>query len=64
LRKLRADRSQEEVSRRLAALRKAAEGRDNLMPFLFDAVKAYATLGEICDAMRDVFGTYEEVAIT
>ena len=29
-----------------------------------DAVKAYATLGEICDAMRDTFGTYEEVAIT
>jgi methylmalonyl-CoA mutase N-terminal domain/subunit len=64
LRKLRSERSQEEVARRLTALRKAAEGNDNLMPFLFDAVKAYATLGEICDAMRDVFGTYEEVAIT
>jgi methylmalonyl-CoA mutase, N-terminal domain len=64
LSKLRADRSNDEASRRLAALRKAAEGKDNLMPFLFDAVKAYATLGEICDAMRDVFGTYEEVAIT
>src|SRR6202521_4210889 len=64
LRKLRSERSQAEVSRRLTALRKAAEGKDNLMPFLFDAVKAYATLGEICDAMRDVFGTYEEVAIT
>ena len=64
LAKLRNDRSQDEVSRRLAALRKAAQGKDNLMPFLFDAVKAYATLGEICDAMRDVFGTYEEVAIT
>ncbi len=64
LAKLRADRSNDEVSRRLAALRKAAQGKDNLMPFLFDAVKAYATLGEICDAMRDVFGTYEEVAIT
>jgi len=64
LSKLRADRSKDEVSRRLAALRKAAQGKDNLMPFLFDAVKVYATLGEICDAMRDVFGTYEEVAIT
>jgi methylmalonyl-CoA mutase N-terminal domain/subunit len=64
LRKLRSERSQAEVSRRLTALRKAAEGKDNLMPFLIDAVKAYATLGEICDAMRDVFGTYEEVAIT
>ena len=35
-----------------------------LMPFILDAVKSYATLGEICDAMRDTFGTYEEVAIT
>ena len=64
LRKLRADRSQAEVDRRLSALRHAAKGTENLMPFIFDAVKSYATLGEICDAMRDVFGTYEEVAIT
>ncbi|HEY6945167.1 MAG TPA: methylmalonyl-CoA mutase family protein [Candidatus Acidoferrum sp.] len=64
LRKLRAERSQTEVDRRLSALRNAAEGKENLMPFIFDAVKAYATLGEVCDAMRDVFGTYEEVAIT
>jgi len=64
LRKLRADRSQAEVDRRLSALRHAAKGAENLMPFIFDAVKSYATLGEICDAMRDVFGTYEEVAIT
>ncbi|MGC0775205.1 MAG: methylmalonyl-CoA mutase family protein [Candidatus Acidiferrum sp.] len=64
LSKLRADRSKAEVDRRLNAIRKAAEGKDNLMPYLFDAVKAYATVGEICDAMRDVFGTYEEVAIT
>jgi methylmalonyl-CoA mutase, N-terminal domain len=64
LSKLRADRSKAEVDRRLAALRKAAEGKDNLMPFLFDAVKAYATVGEICDTLREVFGTYEEVAIT
>ncbi|HJX95966.1 MAG TPA: methylmalonyl-CoA mutase family protein [Candidatus Acidoferrum sp.] len=64
LSKLRADRSKAEVDRRLNALRKAAEGKDNLMPFLFDAVKSYATVGEICDALREVFGTYEEVAIT
>jgi methylmalonyl-CoA mutase N-terminal domain/subunit len=64
LRKLRAERSQEEVSRRLGALRRAAEGTENLMPFIYDAVKSYATLGEICDAMREVFGVYEEVAIT
>jgi methylmalonyl-CoA mutase, N-terminal domain len=64
LSKLRADRSKAEVDRRLTALRKAAEGKDNLMPFLFDAVKAYATVGEVCDTLREVFGTYEEVAIT
>src|SRR5271163_1673608 len=62
--KLKADRSNAEVERRLTALRKAAEGKDNLMPFIYDAVKAYATLGEVCDAMRAVFGIYEEVAIT
>ena len=64
LSKLRADRSQSEVTRRLNDLRQAAKGAANLMPFIFDAVKSYATLGEICEAMRDVFGTYEEVAIT
>jgi methylmalonyl-CoA mutase N-terminal domain/subunit len=64
LKKLRADRSNAEVERRLSALRKAAAGSENLMPFLFEAVKAYATLGEICDTMREVFGIYEEVAIT
>jgi len=64
LRKLRAERSSDEVARRLSALRKAAQGTDNLMPYIFDAVKSYATLGEICDAMREVFGTYEEIAIT
>jgi methylmalonyl-CoA mutase, N-terminal domain len=64
LRKLRAERSGDEVNRRLSALRKAAQGAENLMPHIFDAVKAYATLGEICAAMRDVFGTHEEVAVT
>jgi len=64
LQKLRADRSSGEVDRRLNALRKAAEGSENLMPFIYDAVKAYATLGEICEAMRSVFGAYEEVAVT
>jgi len=64
LRKLRAERSSDEVARRLGALRKAAAGKENMMPFIYEAVKAYATLGEICDALRDVFGIYEEVAIT
>ena len=64
LSKLRAERSSAEVERRLLALRRAAEGSANLMPYIYDAVKVYATLGEICEAMRSVFGAYEEVAIT
>ena len=64
LRKVRAERSNEEVNRRLSVLRRAAEGTENLMPHICGAVKAYATLGEICDVFRGVFGTYEEVAIT
>ncbi len=64
LSKLRATRSGDEVSRKLSALRTAAKGTENLMPFIFDAVKAYCTLGEICDTMREVFGTFEEVSIT
>jgi methylmalonyl-CoA mutase, N-terminal domain len=61
---LRADRSTSEVNRKLTALRKAAEGSENLMPFIYDAVKAYATLGEICETMRTVFGPYEEASVT
>ena len=64
LRTLRAERSNDEVQRRLTALRKAAAGNENTMPHMFEAVKAYTTLGEICDAFRDVFGTYEETAVT
>jgi len=64
LKKLRADRSTAEVERRLAALRKAAEGTENMMPYIYDAVKAYATVGEVCDTLREVFGAFEEVAIT
>jgi methylmalonyl-CoA mutase N-terminal domain/subunit len=62
--KLRSDRSNDEVSRQLAALRKAARETDNLMPHMYSAVKAYATLGEICNSLRDVFGTHEEVSVT
>ena len=64
LRRLRASRSNEEVGRELSVLRKAAGGGENLMPHLIGAVKAYATLGEICDALREVFGVYTEAAIT
>ncbi len=64
LTKLRQSRSNDAVARTLGALRKAAQGTENTMPYIYDAVKAYATVGEICDAFRDVFGTYDEVAFT
>jgi methylmalonyl-CoA mutase N-terminal domain/subunit len=64
LRKLRAERSGEEVARRLTALRKAAQGTENLMPFIYDSVKSYATLGEICDSLREIFGLHEEMSVT
>src|ERR1035438_6788233 len=57
---LRARRDNGNVQRTLDALRRAAEGTENTMPLLLDAVRAYATLGEICDALRGVFGTYQE----
>jgi len=63
LRDLRANRSNREVERRLKSLRSAATGDENLMPHLYEAVKAYATLGEICDTLREVFGVFEETAI-
>jgi methylmalonyl-CoA mutase N-terminal domain/subunit len=64
LRKLHAERSGEEVARNLTTLRKAAQGTENLMPHIYAAVKSYATLGEICDSLRDVFGTHEETSVT
>ena len=59
---LRARRDNGSVQKTLDALRRAAEGTENTMPFILDAVRAYATLGEICDAFRGVFGTYQETA--
>jgi methylmalonyl-CoA mutase N-terminal domain/subunit len=57
---LRTRRDNGNVQETLDALRRAAEGTENTMPPLLDAVRAYATLGEICDALRGVFGTYQE----
>jgi methylmalonyl-CoA mutase N-terminal domain/subunit len=63
LKKLRAERNHESVEKNLAALKRAAEGTDNLMFPILDCVRSYATLGEICDAMRAVFGEYQEPSI-
>ena len=48
------------VQERLAGLRKAAQGSENLMPFILAAVKEYATLQEVCDVFREVFGIYRD----
>jgi methylmalonyl-CoA mutase N-terminal domain/subunit len=63
LEKVRASRDGAAVSRTLDALRLAAQRGDNTMPATIDAVREYATLGEICSALRDVYGVYEEPAI-
>ena len=59
LAEVRRTRDNREVSRTLEELRQAARVNKNLMPYLVDAVKAYATLGETMDVLRDVFGVYE-----
>ncbi len=53
-------RDQARVQARLGDLRKAAKGSENLMPFILEAVKEYATLQEICDVFREVFGTHRD----
>ena len=59
LKQVKAERDDEAVEAKLDALREAAKGDENLMPYIIDAVKVYATTGEICDAMRDVYGEYQ-----
>ncbi len=61
LKKMKARRDQRLVAEALAELKKAAAGKDNLMVPILRAVKTYATLGEICDTLREVFGEYRQV---
>jgi methylmalonyl-CoA mutase N-terminal domain/subunit len=63
LERTRARRDNGAVSKTLDRLRKAAQLNENTMPATIEAVRAYATLGEICSALRDVYGIYEEPAI-
>ena len=60
LKKIRSERNNDEVKKTLEALKKAAEGNDNLMPYILDSVRVYASIGEICNVMRSVFGEYKE----
>jgi methylmalonyl-CoA mutase N-terminal domain/subunit len=64
LQQVRSERDQQKVTDSLQALRNAAlDESANTMPFILDAVRVYATVGEISDALRDVFGTYQEPAL-
>ena len=63
LRKVKQERDTRKVKEALEKLQKAAEGDENLMPFIFEAVKAYATNGEISDTLRHVFGEYKAMTI-
>jgi methylmalonyl-CoA mutase N-terminal domain/subunit len=62
LKKLRAERDNVKVQSALKALANGARSNENTMPLLLDCVRAYATLGEMCEALRPVFGEYQEPA--
>jgi methylmalonyl-CoA mutase, N-terminal domain len=55
---LRADRSNDDVTRELDALRRAAEGNDNVLYPMREALRARATVGEVCTALREIWGVY------
>ncbi len=63
LQQVRQTRDNERVGTTLGALREAVRGTANTMPFILDAVRAYATLGEIMGVFREVFGDYTEAAV-
>jgi len=61
LQKLRSERDDAVVGKCLSDLKQGAKGNQNLIPLMLEAVKAYATLGEICDVLREIFGEYQQV---
>lgn len=63
IQQLKAERNQQLVEEKLSALKEAAKGDENLMPYILEAVKAYGTLGEICGVLREVFGEYQQNVI-
>lgn len=60
LREIKKSRNNAQVKEKLLALKKAAEDEENLMPFILRAVKTYATLGEIMDSLKEVYGEFKE----
>jgi methylmalonyl-CoA mutase N-terminal domain/subunit len=63
LKRVRANRDDAKVRVALGEVQRAARGTDNLMPGILDAVRAYATVGEICDALKEIFGEYREKVV-
>ncbi|MFX0001039.1 MAG: methylmalonyl-CoA mutase [Candidatus Hodarchaeota archaeon] len=63
LNKLKEERNNEKVQEKLERLKEAARGTENLMPFIIDAVREYTSIGEIINALKEVFGTYHEDSI-
>jgi methylmalonyl-CoA mutase N-terminal domain/subunit len=63
LKKLRKERNNQKVEKHLHRLKKAAKGSENLMPYILDCIRSYATLGETCGLLREIYGEYEEPAI-
>ncbi|MFX1491030.1 MAG: methylmalonyl-CoA mutase [Promethearchaeota archaeon] len=63
LQKTRKSRNNNKVEQLLNRLQKAAEGTENLLPHILAAVREYATVGEVCNALRDVYGEYQEPII-
>jgi methylmalonyl-CoA mutase N-terminal domain/subunit len=59
LKQFKADRDQDLAARRLEDIRQAARGTDTLLPYLKDALRDRCSMGEVCGAMRDVFGEYQ-----
>ncbi|MBS3819311.1 methylmalonyl-CoA mutase family protein [bacterium] len=60
LKKVRETRNQNQVKQNLDDLKKAARNEENLMPFILNSVKSYATLGEITDSLKEIYGEYQE----
>ena len=63
LNKLKEERNNDKVKEKLERLKEAARGTENLMPFIVDAVREYTSIGEIINALTEIFGTYHEDSI-
>jgi methylmalonyl-CoA mutase N-terminal domain/subunit len=63
LHKVRSERNKEEVEKKLDELKTAAKGENNLMPYIIAAVRSYASVGEICNTLRAIYGEYKETVV-